>query len=70
MFQPTNPLIPDMNFPCERKYRKIGLVCQSNHDRNIWNGTLMIVEKVYPDLRFFDTEVLVSAVCNEGFLGH
>ena len=30
----------------------------------------MILEKVYPGLRFFDTEVLVLAVCNEGLLGH
>jgi hypothetical protein len=30
----------------------------------------MILEKVYTSLRFFDTEVLVLAVCNEGFLGY
>jgi hypothetical protein len=68
---PANkPTILYMNFPCGRKYRKIGLVCQSNHGCNIWYGALMILEKVYSGLRFFDTEVLVLAVCNEGLLGH
>ena len=51
---PANkPTILYMNFPCGRKYRKNGLTCQSKHDRNIRYGALMLLETVYPDLRFF-----------------